>query len=196
MMFMFLAQSAALGLGLAMDAFSVSLVRGLNDPKMKKSGMLATAGCFAFFQALMPLIGWVCVHTVVEHFKSFDRYIPWIALLVLFAIGAKMMADGLKHRCGEENEEKPKNGAGALIVQGIATSIDALSAGLTIEEHNLPEALTCVLIIAVITFVLCLAGVALGKRFGCGMAGKAEVFGGVILMLIGVKVFVEGLLGK
>lgn len=194
MTFIFFVNSALLGVGLAMDAFSVSLVRGLNDPKMKKSGMCATAGCFAFFQALMPLIGWVCIHTVVEYFKSFEKFIPWIALLLLFAIGAKMLSDGLKHRCGEEDEEKPKSGIGALIVQGIATSIDALSVGFTIAEHNTAEALVCAAIIALLTFVICMAGVALGKKFGCRLAGKAEVFGGIILMLIGVEIFVTGII--
>lgn len=189
----FLTNSVLLGVGLAMDAFSVSLVRGLNDPKMKKSGVLATAGCFAFFQAVMPLIGWVCVHTVLEHFKVFERFIPWIALLLLFAIGAKMLSDGIKHRC-DSGEEKPKGGLGALLMQGVATSIDALSVGFTIAEHNTYEALICALIIAAVTFVICMAGVGIGKRFGCRFAGRAEIFGGIVLILIGVEIFVTGII--
>lgn len=189
----FFANSALLGLGLAMDAFSVSLVRGLNDPKMKKSGILATASCFAFFQAAMPLIGWICIHTVCERFKSFQKFIPWIALLLLFSIGAKMLSDGIKHRCGGE-EEKTGSGIGALLMQGVATSIDALSVGFTIAEHNVVEALVCALIIAAVTFVVCAAGVCIGKKFGCSFAGKAEIFGGVVLILIGVEIFVTGII--
>lgn len=190
---MFFANSALLGVGLAMDAFSVSLVRGLNDPRMKKSGLFATAGCFAFFQAAMPLIGWVCVHTVLEHFKAFERFIPWIALLLLFIIGAKMLADGIKHR-GCDSEEKPKGGIGALLLQGLATSIDALSVGFTIADHNTSEASVCALMIAAVTFVICAFGVEIGKRFGCRFAGGAEIFGGIILIAIGLEIFITGII--
>jgi len=191
----FFTNCALLGVGLAMDAFSVSLVRGLSDHKMKAKGVLATAGCFAFFQALMPLIGWLCVHTVLEHFKVFERFIPWIALLLLFGIGAKMLSDGIKHdRCHGEEEEKSSSGIGALLLQGVATSIDALSVGFTIADHNTKEALICALIIAVITFAICFAGVHIGKKFGSHFAGKAEIFGGIILILIGVEIFVTGII--
>lgn len=182
-----------LGVGLAMDAFSVSLVRGLSDPKMKAKGVLSTAACFAFFQALMPLIGWLCVHTMLEYFTAFERFIPWIALLLLFAIGAKMLADGIKHNHCHGEEEKSSGGIGALLLQGLATSIDALSVGFTIADHNTKEALICALIIAVITFAICFVGVHIGKRFGNHFAGKAEIFGGVILILIGVEIFVTGI---
>ena len=190
--FSFFLNSILLGVGLAMDAFSVSLANGLNEANMRSRKMLCVAGVFSFFQFAMPLIGWVCVHTVLEHFKAFERFIPWIALLLLFAIGAKMLADGLNQRCGED--EKQKGGIGALLMQGIATSIDALSVGFTIAEHNTAEALICALIIAAVTFVICIAGVELGKKFGCRFAGKAEVFGGIVLMLIGVEIFITGII--
>lgn len=196
MNFVFFTNCVLLGVGLAMDAFSVSLVRGLSDPKMKSKGVLATSGCFAFFQALMPLIGWLCVHTVLEHFKVFEKFIPWIALLLLFGIGAKMLSDGIKHNgchSGDE-EEKGGSGIGALLLQGVATSIDALSVGFTIADHNTKEALVCAVIIAAVTFAVCFAGVHIGKRFGNHFAGKAEIFGGIILMLIGVEIFVTGIM--
>ena len=85
--FAFLCNSILLGIGLAMDAFSVSLANGLNEPQMKKGRMCAMAGVFAFFQALMPMAGWVCVHTIVNMFHSFERCIPWIALILLSFIG-------------------------------------------------------------------------------------------------------------
>ena len=90
--------SIMLGIGLAMDAFSVSLANGLNEPNMKFGKTLGIAGMFAFFQALMPLIGWVCVHTVVQYFSAFEKFIPWIALALLGYIGTKMLIDGF--RCG------------------------------------------------------------------------------------------------
>ena len=91
----FFTNSILLGVGLAMDAFSVSMANGLNEPLMKKGKLFAIAGVFAFFQALMPILGWVCVHTVVEHFKAFEKFIPWIALLLLGFIGVKMLSDGI-----------------------------------------------------------------------------------------------------
>lgn len=187
----FFVNSALLGVGLAMDAFSVSLANGLNEPMMKKSKMAGIAGVFAFFQAAMPIIGWICVHTIVRYFESFQKCIPWVALFLLVYIGAKMLYDGIKQ--GNSEEDKPAVGFGALLVQGIATSIDALSVGFTIAEYSWIHALVCALIIAVVTFVICLAGLAIGKKFGTKLAGKASLLGGVILILIGIEIFVTGI---
>ena len=99
--FGFFFNSVLLGVGLAMDAFSVSLANGLNEPCMRGRRMCLIAGVFAFFQALMPMAGWVCVHTIVEHFRSFEKLIPWIALALLCYIGGGMIREGL--RGGEED---------------------------------------------------------------------------------------------
>ena len=178
------------GLGLAMDAFSVSLANGLNEPCMKKGKMCLVSGTFAFFQALMPLIGWFCVHTLVEYFKVFEKFIPWIALALLVFIGGKMLIEGIENKC-EENECK-KLSFGLLIVQGIATSIDALSVGFTISGHNFFEALITALVIAVVTFIICFAGIIIGKKFGTKLSNKASIFGGIILILIGLEIFITG----
>lgn len=191
MNFTFFFNSALLGVGLAMDAFSVSLANGLNDTKMKTNKMLGVAGMFAFFQALMPMIGWICVHTVMQYFTSFEKLIPWIALLLLGFIGGKMIFEGIKCKDCEENCDCVKLGFGTLIVQGIATSIDALSVGFTIAEYNLTMALICAVIIAIVTFVICTAGIAIGKKFGTKLAGKAGIFGGSILVFIGIEIFVS-----
>lgn len=190
--FVFFMNSALLGIGLAMDAFSVSLANGLNEPKMKRRKMAGIAGVFALFQAAMPLIGWICVHTVVQYFKSFEKCIPWVALFLLGYIGGKMLYDGIKNRDSED--EKPAVGLGALLVQGIATSIDALSVGFTIAEYNLIHALVCAVIIAAVTFVICTAGLAIGKKFGTKLAGKASIFGGAILIFIGIEIFISGVI--
>ncbi len=188
----FIIKSIALGAGLAMDAFSVSLANGLNEPKMKKGRMSFIAWVFAFFQFLMPVIGWVCVHTVVQYFRAFEKFIPWIALILLCFIGGKMLFEGIKNK--DSDEEQPAVGFVALLVQGVATSIDALSVGFTISEYNWEEALICCLIIALVTFFICLGGLALGKRFGTKFAGKASIFGGAILVIIGIEIFITGLL--
>ncbi len=187
----FLMNSLLLGVGLAMDAFSVSLANGLNEPQMKKSRMSLIAGVFAVFQAAMPMIGWICVHTVIQYFARFEKLIPWIALILLCYIGGKMLLEGIK---GEDQKDKnDKLGIGALFIQGVATSIDALSVGFTIAEYNIGMALLCALIIAAVTFIICAAGLAIGKKFGTKFAGKASILGGVILIGIGIEIFITGL---
>ncbi len=189
--FVFFLESVMLGAGLAMDAFSVSMANGLNEPKMKRGKMLGIAGVFAGFQAAMPLIGWVCVHTLLQCFKAFESFIPWIALILLLFIGGKMFFDGVRSK-GEESDV-PKLTVGTLLVQGVATSIDALSVGFTIAEYDLFEALISVLIIAVVTFIICTIGLLIGKKFGTKLSNKAQIFGGVILIAIGIEIFITGI---
>ena len=184
----FVFNSILLGVGLAMDAFSVSLANGLNESWMHKKKMCAIAGTFGFFQALMPMTGWVCVHTIIEYFKMFEKFIPWIALILLLFIGGKMVREGIQD--GAEEVEKAKVGALALLVQGIATSIDALSVGFTIADFIM--ALACSLIIAVVTFVISFAGLILGKKCGTKFSNKATILGGAILIAIGIEIFVSG----
>lgn len=179
-----------LGVGLSMDAFSVSLANGLNEPSMRKKKMCGIAGVFALFQAMMPMIGWICVHTIVQYFKAFEKCIPWIALILLLFIGGKMLVEGIKNKNGESG--KTEVSIAALFVQGVATSIDALSVGFTISEYGLLMATVCSLIIAAITFVICIAGLLIGKKFGTKFANKATIFGGVILIIIGIEIFVTG----
>lgn len=189
----FFLNSMLLGVGLAMDAFSVSLANGLNEPKMGKRRICLIAGTFALFQAVMPMTGWFCVHTLVMLFHSFEPFIPWISLLLLCYIGGKMLLEGL--RGGNEEGERRTLGPGMLLMQGIATSIDALSVGFTIAEYDGWMALVCALIIASVTFVICTAGLLIGRSFGTRFAGKASVLGGAILILIGIEILVTGLMG-
>lgn len=187
--FSFFFNSILLGVGLAMDAFSVSLANGLNDPKMKKGKMAGVAGIFSVFQFAMPLIGWICVSTIVQYFKAFEKCIPWIALILLGYIGGKMLYEGIKNK--NSDEEKPAVGIGALLIQGVATSIDALSVGFTIADYKLPEAILACLLIGIVTFFICLAGIAIGKKAGTKLAGKADIIGGVILIFIGLEIFIS-----
>ncbi len=187
---MFFVNSILLGVGLAMDAFSVSLANGLNEPLMKKRKMCGVACSFGAFQGIMPFIGWICINTVARFFTLFQKFIPWIALGLLVFIGVKMIIEGLRER----QEERPMLGLGGLLAQSVATSIDALSVGFTLAKYKLLMALASSLIIMTVTFVLCLAGIALGKRFGTGFSGKATVIGGVILIVIGLEIFITGII--
>lgn len=188
----FFITSIMLGAGLAMDAFSVSLANGLNEPTMKKSRMCGVAGIFSVFQFAMPMIGWICVSTVARLFGAFEKFIPWIALILLGYIGGKMLYEGIK--CKETEDEKTTVGLKGLLVQGIATSIDALSVGFTISDYNWMEALLACLLIGIITFFICYAGLCIGKKAGTKLAGKAGILGGIILILIGLEIFITGIL--
>jgi putative Mn2+ efflux pump MntP len=190
--FMFFFNSILLGLGLAMDAFSVSLANGLKEPKMKQGKMLLVSGTFGVFQGLMPLIGWICVHTIAQKFTAFQKFVPWIALALLLFIGGKMLIEGLKP-CECEECGCNKVTFTGLLVQGVATSIDALSVGFTIASHNVYQAIVCALLIAAVTFVLCFLGVTIGKKFGTKFSGKATLLGGVILIIIGLEIFITGI---
>lgn len=196
----FIFNSIALGVGLAMDAFSVSIANGLNEPGMTKSKMCGVAGTYAAYQFAMPMIGWFCVHTIAEQFEVFRKFIPWIALALLAWIGGKMLIEGIRdYRAGksEEQETAPAAaclGFGTLMVQGIATSIDALSVGFTIADYGTAMALACSVLVAVTTFVICMAGLLFGKKFGGRLSDKATILGGIILIGIGIEIFVKGVL--
>lgn len=186
--FTFVFNSVLLGVGLAMDAFSVAMANGIREPKMAGAKMCGIAGIFAVFQGLMPLIGWICIHTVVQYFHAFQAWIPWIALCLLGYIGGKMLYEGIK---SQSCPVVPAVlGFGALLVQGIATSIDALSVGFTIAGYLLPMALASALIIASVTFVICMVGLYIGKKAGSCLSGKAGIVGGAILIFIGLEIFI------
>lgn len=226
---MFFINNVFLGVGLAMDAFSISLANGLNESQMTKRKMIYVAGVYAFYQFAMPMIGWLCVHAVAESFKTFQKFIPWIALILLLYIGIKMLVEAVieirKNKTSadkqnssvdvlslSENQQnllkksessvksaKSKSANktkkltfGVLMVQGIATSIDALSVGFTIAEYGTIMALVASLIIAFVTWIICFIGLVLGKKAGEKLAEKASILGGIILILIGIEIFVKG----
>lgn len=203
--FLFFFNSALLGVGLAMDAFSVSAANGLAEPNMKKSKEFSISGTFAFFQFLMPMLGWILVRFAAEQFTAFQKAVPYIALVLLLFIGGKMLYEGIKNKGGNdingENGEKGEEATAVtkltllrLLVQGIATSIDALSVGFTIAEYKVTEALVCSAIVAAVTFGICVAGTYIGKKFGTKLAGKATILGGVILIIIGLEIFIKGVI--
>ena len=194
----FFLESIALGVGLAMDAFSVSLADGMNEHCMRRRKMIAIAATFAIFQAAMPMIGWVCVHTIVEIFSGFEAFIPWIALALLVIIGGKMLLDGIKSD-GEECE-CAHLGFMAVIIQAVATSIDALAVGvsLNMESHFggglLLGIFGSVGVIGCTTFLLSIIAVYIGKAVGNKLADKAQLLGGIVLICLGLKILIESFL--
>ena len=190
----FYVTSILFGVSLAMDAFSVSLANGMNNPKMRVGKICTIAGLFGFFQALMPFLGWILLTTVLSIFESLTAVIPWIALVLLGFIGGKMLLDGIRSK-DEEGECECCSCAtltfGALIVQGIATSIDALSAGTGFEGYSLIDAIVASVIIAVVTFFICIGGVLIGKKTGMLLANKSCILGGIILIAIGLYIFIS-----
>ena len=192
--------SALLGAGLAMDAFSVSVANGLADRGMSTGRMLAIAGTFAGFQFAMPMIGWVAVKRAAEAFEWFSPLIPWIALVLLLFIGGGLLKDGIEElraaRSGEASESEAGGAArlsfGALMMQGVATSIDALSVGFTTAAYNRAQALLSSVIIGVVTLVICMAGLRLGRKLGELLSGRASILGGLILIGIGLEIWVKG----
>ena len=186
--FTFFFNSILLGAGLAMDAFSVSMADGIREPKMAAGKMFGISGIFGIFQGLMPLIGWICIHTVVQYFEAFQSWIPWIALGLLGYIGGKMLYEGIKSQSCPV--VPAKLGIAALLVQGLATSIDALSVGFTIANYELLMAVVAAAIIAFVTFAICFVGIFIGKKAGSCLSGKAGIVGGCILIFIGLEIFI------
>jgi putative Mn2+ efflux pump MntP len=184
----FFINSIMLGIGLAMDAFSVSLANGLNEPAMKNNKMSLVAGTFSAFQFAMPMIGWVCVSAVAHLFHEFTKFIPWIAFILLGFIGGNMIYEGIN--C-EECEGKAEICLKVLLVQGIATSIDALSVGFTISNYNLFQAVLACALIGIVTFFICFAGLCIGRKAGTKLSGKAGILGGSILIVIGLEIFIK-----
>lgn len=181
------------GVGLSMDAAAVGMTNGLNEPKMRLTKILLIALFFGVFQGVMPLIGYFAGTLFAEAVASIA---PYVALVLLGFIGGKMIYEALKK--SKEEEETFKNlGVGALTVQAIATSIDALAVGISLLALNGIGALkvnifAACAIIAACTFVISLAAVFIGKKFGAVLADKAELIGGIILVAIGLKIFIEG----
>lgn len=183
------------GIGLSMDAAAVSMTDGMNEPKMKLKKMLLIAAFFGVFQGLMPLIGYYAGTLFAEAVASIA---PIVALVLLGFIGGKMIYDALKKKKDDEEELPAVLGVKGISVQAVATSIDALAVGVSLIALDRAGSLALnvfwtVGIIAATTFALSLVALGLGKKFGQLLEGKAELIGGIILVAIGLKIFIEGM---
>lgn len=187
-----------IGVALSMDAFAVGMTNGMQEPKMKLLKMCAIAGAYALFQFLMPVLGYYCSFAFYELVKQIA---PWLSFGLLGFIGGKMVFDFFRESAGRHSPaplQKPI-GTGKVLVQALATSIDALAVGVTLLAAETADGLPfhvvfCALMIGAVTFFLSFFAVFFGRRIGDRLSDKATLLGGVILIAIGIKLLVEGLM--
>ena len=193
-MISFIITNLLLGAGLAMDAFSVSIANGLRENKMETGRKCLIAGCYALFQIAMPVIGCILVRGALEALKKLQAAVPYIALILLVIIGGKMILEGIKDS-GEEGTVKVPVGNAELLMQGVATSIDALSVGFTFAMYETLYVLPAALIIGAVTFVICLTVLAIGRKVGMKFTKYSDIAGGIILIGVGISIFTRGRYG-
>lgn len=186
-----------LGIALSMDAVAASMTDGMTEPRMLPIKAAAIAFSFGLFQFFMPLVGYYCGYAFAE---LVEKIAPWLSFALLGFLGGKMIFDSMK------TEGKvllvggvKQNGAGKILVQAIATSIDALAVGVTLlaaeTASGLPDPVfLCAMLIGETTTALSLAAVAIGKRAGDKLSDRAEFLGGAILLLIGIKILLQAFL--
>ena len=189
MQFFFLINAVLLGIGLAMDAFSVSVVSGLNEPKMKFKRANAIAGTFAVFQFIMPVIGYAFVRFLVSVFPFLMRFTPVVSLIVLTYVGIKLIAAGVS---GKEEAEPISNGN--LLLMGLATSIDALSAGFSFAGYSWMKTLISACIILALTYAICIFGIYIGRKIGGKLSRNSSIFGGILLIIISLEIFIKSII--
>lgn len=177
-----------IALGLSMDAFAVAVTNGMCIKRLRRREAFLIAAAFGVFQGLMPTIGYALGFAFTEYIKSVDHY---IALVLLGIIGGKMLYEGITSHDSEKNcRIEPKLTLAVLLMQAVATSIDALAVGVSFAAMEV-NIVTAALFIACITGICSFVGVYIGKRFGNIINNKAEILGGVVLILIGLKIFIE-----
>lgn len=184
-----------IAIGLAMDAFAVCITNGALCKKVKLSFALKMALSFGIFQAAMPMIGWFIGKAGESFISSVDH---WVALILLCFIGGQMIFESIKERKKSACEEKPSRenlSFKTLMLLSLATSIDALATGIilpsAVQASTAALMLLAVVLIGLITFVLCVFGVYIGKKFGVLLSERAQIAGGIVLVLIGLKIFTE-----
>ena len=188
-----------IGVALAMDAVATSLANGMAEPRMRALKMLVMAGAFGLFQFGMPLIGYYCSAAFAS---LVEKIAPYLSFVLLGFIGGKMIFDAIKEGNRQERtlaRGEKKLGAGELVMQAVATSLDALAVGVTLlateTTAGLPyHAVLCTLVIGVVTFALSSIAAVVGKKAGDRFSDRAELMGGVVLVCIGIKLLFEGVL--
>jgi putative Mn2+ efflux pump MntP len=178
-------QVLLIGIGLSMDAAAVSMTNGLAESKMKTKKVLLIAGAFGIFQGFMPMIGYFA-GSVFANF--FTKITPYLALILLVFIGIKMIMDAFKNDTGINSVCLTKR---ILLMQAVATSIDALAVGLVFVSTPVGTALLDFLLIAIVTFLISIFSIFIGKKFGDFFSNKAQIVGGIILIFIGLKIFID-----
>jgi putative Mn2+ efflux pump MntP len=184
---MSLLEIVLIAVGLAMDAFAVSITLGLSTKKPKLTEIIIPGVYFGFFQSLMPMIGYFAGIYFANKIERLDH---WIAFILLGLIGGKMIKDSFSKEHGEENTDRNTFGFIKMFVLAVATSIDALAIGVTFAIFKV-NIYTAILITGIITFFIAMCGVVIGNIFGTKFRSKAEFIGGAVLIMIGVKIIIE-----
>ena len=180
-----------LGIGLAMDASAVSTTDGMSDPNMKWKKMILISGMFGFFQMMMPVLGYLAVTifslVLGEGFtRIFSYFVPYLSLIILCYLGIKLIIDTVKNKDEVENK---KITISVILIQAIATSFDALSVGVVLGDLEMYKAMISFALIGIITMLMCILAICIGKKFGTIFSSKAGIVGGSILILIGFEIF-------
>lgn len=202
----FFAGSILLGAALAMDAFGVTVAAAIDEHDMRLRGGLLMALVFGIFQFAMPVFGWILVRFFYDRFLTVTKIVPYAACFVLVILGVRMILKSIREKRNRDKKDigemhvkadplamapefSPESGTGItkLLVLGVATSVDALSAGLAMASYAASAAITGALIIGIVTFIICLAGAFLGKKIGIIVAGRASVLSGIILIALGIE---------
>lgn len=180
-----------ISVGLSMDAFAVAITKGITMKKLRVKSALKIAVFFGFFQGFMPYIGWLVGVRFSNYVEKFDH---WIAFILLVSIGGKMVYEAYKNQdeCAVDvaSGKEEALSSRVLLILAIATSIDALAVGVSFAFLKV-EIIKSIIMIGVTTFAISYIGVVMGRKLGCLFQKKAEIFGGIILMLIGTKILLE-----
>ncbi|MCJ7613811.1 manganese efflux pump MntP family protein [Candidatus Bathyarchaeota archaeon] len=175
-----------IAVALAMDSFSVAIANGLATKTFKTAKALKIASFFGFFQAIMPIIGWYAGVHILDLISSFDH---WVAFFLLTVIGSKMIYESTRN---ESKKLVNSLSIKILLILSVATSIDALAVGLSISVLNV-SIMNLVIVTGVVTFLLSFFGVYIGSKFGCILKNRVEAVGGIILLVIGLRILLEHL---
>ena len=179
---MFIVKSLLLGIGLAMDAVAVSMANGLQNPTMKEERKMSISSAFGFFQFFMPILGYFLLKSFTEFMPRLLKYLSPFSTLILCYLGLRMLICGIRKKKNKEVEEV----SGNLLFQAVGTSVDALSLGFTFSPYSIPKVLISSIIIGIVTFILSYAAILVGKKFGTIYAGKADILGGVVLIIVAI----------
>lgn len=178
-----------IALALAMDAFAVSVGLSVSQKGLSRNQVFRLATGFGFFQFLMPLLGWLAGQTIIESIKTVDH---WVAFGLLAVIGTKMIYESFKSETSISNEDNDSTKGFVLFILSVATSIDALAVGLSFAALDLPVLFPS-LIIGVVAFIMTVVGTKIGPIFGRLVGKRAELIGGCVLILIGIKILTDHL---
>lgn len=181
--------SFILGLGLAMDAFSICVANTMDNKYNKNVKTVIMPLIFAFFQFLMPLIGYLFVNVLSDNIAIINNCIHIISFLVLSYIGIKMIYESIVNKKNNINDSQDNSSFKLILVQGLVTSIDALSAGFAFSSYNIQSAIIASVVIGIVTFIMCVIGANIGRKVGTILTDNAKIYGGIILILIGLRIY-------